>query len=329
MLIDIPDEGEQDLLIEQTHETSHRGIRENHAEILRRYYFPRTKAKVRRYVILCETCNKMKYERKPYRIQLGETPIPKKPLEIVHMDIFISQPSIFLSAVDKFSRFATLVPIKSRSIPDVRKSLIKYFSLYGQPNLIVSDNEPALKSIEIRGMLNDLNVQQYFTPVNNSESNGVVERFHSTLIEIFRCNRPKYENLSVKEMFMLACTLYNNSIHSSTNLKPREAFFGIKDGEERPLDRAELFRARDAFYDEIVTTNRKTQVQQHAYHNASREDPPILCENQPLLVKRQGIKSKRKDPFEPVEMRDDRAQTFLDQDGRKIHKSKLHRIRNR
>lgn len=327
MLIDIPDEGEQDLLIEQTHETSHRGIQENHAEILRRYYFPRMKAKIRKYVILCKTCNKMKYERKPYQIQLGETPIPKKPLEIVHMDIFISQPSIFLSAVDKFSRFGTLIPIKSRSIPDLRKALIKYFSLYGQPNLIVSDNEPALKSIEVRGMLNDLNIQQYFTPVNNSETNGIVERFHSTLVEIFRCNRHKYENLSLKEMFLLSCTLYNNAIHSSINLKPREAFLGIKDGEERPLNKQRLLQARDKFYDEVIVTMSKTQTNQHDYHNSNREKPPTLETGQLVFLQSQGIKSKRRNRFEPVVVQNDQMQTFVDENNRKLHKTKIHRIR--
>lgn len=40
-------------------------------------------------------------------------------------------------------------------------------------------------------LMEDLGVQMYFTPANYSETNGVVERFHSTpcstLVEIFRC----------------------------------------------------------------------------------------------------------------------------------------------
>lgn len=327
LLIDLRTDEEQDTIIADTHESAHRGILENKEQISRRWYFPSMKKKIRRYIIMCKICNQMKYERKPYRIKLGETPIPKKPLEIVHMDIFISQPCIFLSAVDKFSRFGTLIPIKSRAIPDIRKSLVKYFALYGQPDLIVSDNEPALKSIEVRGMLDDLNVQQYFTPVNHSETNGIVERFHSTLAEIFRCNRHKYDNLSLKEMFLLACTLYNNTVHSATNLKPREAFFGIKDGEERPLDRERLFQVRDKFYDGICSKNTNTQSKQHDYHNFHREEPPALEMDQQVLVKPQGINSKRRDRFEPTEVQIDGVQTFLDESSRKIHKTKLRRIR--
>lgn len=327
LLIDIRDEQEQDLLIEETHKTAHRGIKENQAEIIRKFYFPNMKAKIRKYIILCEICNQQKYERKPYKIQLTETPIPQKPLDIVHIDIFISQPCLFLSAVDKFSRFGTLIPIKSRTTPDVRKGIIKYLSLYGTPKLMVSDNEPALKSIEIRGMLNDLNIQQYFIPANHSETNGIVERFHSTLTEIFRCNKHKYENLTPKEMFQLSCTLYNNTIHSSINLKPREAFYGIKDGEERPLDRQQLLDVRDKLYDDIITSMTKNQEKQHAYHNTRREKPPILEPSQEVLAKRQGIKAKRQIQFKPIEVQSDQNETFLTKDGKKVHKENIRRIR--
>lgn len=54
-----------------------------------------------------------------------------------------------------------LVPIKSRSIPDVRSGLVKLFATYGRPKLMVSDNEAALRSIEVRGMLHDLRIEMY------------------------------------------------------------------------------------------------------------------------------------------------------------------------
>lgn len=327
ILTDITDVEEQDSLIEQTHETSHRGIKENHAEILRRFYFPSMKAKIRKFVILCNICNKAKYERKPYKIKHGETPIPKKPLDIIHVDVFISHPYLFLSIVDKLTRFGTLIPIKSRSIPDIRKAILKYFALYGTPQLMVSDNEPAIKSIEIRGMLADLNVQQYFTPVDRSETNGIVERFHSTIAEIFKSNKHKYTNITVKEMFLISCTLYNNSIQSSTKIKPRQAFYGIKDGEERPLDRERMLEARNKIYDEVVLQIAQTQQNQNAQRNPQREDPPILEPCQIVLTKRQGIKSKRQDKFNSVTVAQDRQQSFLDDNFRKLHKEKLRRIR--
>lgn len=204
LLKDISTPEEENSLIEATHNRAHRGINENHEVLARNYYFPKMKAKIRKFINLCTICKTAKYDRKPYEISIANTPIPKKPLDILHIDLFISGQNYFLSAVDKLSRFGILIPIKTKSIPDVRKSLLKIFYTFGQPKMIVSDNEPALKSIEIRGLLQSLAIETYYTPTNRSEMNGIVERFHSTIAEIFRCIRERHKNFSVKELFKLS-----------------------------------------------------------------------------------------------------------------------------
>lgn len=327
ILIDLPNLEDQNSIIEDTHETAHRGIRENLEEIKRRFFFPNMKRKVRKYIILCDTCNKAKYERKPYKIKLGETPIPKQPIEIIHIDIYIAQPNLFLSVVDKFTRYGTLIPIKSRSIADIRKAIIKYITLYGTPSLIVSDNEPAIKSIEIRGLLSDLNIQQYFTPSNHSQTNGIVERFHSTITEIFNANKHKYGEVSNKEKFLIACSLYNNSIHTATNMKPREILYAAKNGQERPIEMERLVELRDKLYDEVQVQLTKTQNSQNLYHNRKREDPPKLKQNELAYNRIQGVKSKIKDRYQQVRVRSNRKHTYKDILSRKLHKEKLRRIR--
>lgn len=327
LLIDLQTEEDQDSIISDTHETAHRGIQENKNEISRRFYFPQAKKKIRKYILTCKVCNRQKYERHPYKIILGDTPIPKQPLDIIHVDVYISLPNQFLSIVDKLSRFGTLIPIKSRTTPDIRKALLKYFALYGRPKLIVSDNEPALKSIEIRGLLHDLRIDQYFTPSNYSQVNGIVERFHSTIAEILRTNKHKNENLTNKEKLVITCTLYNNTIHSSTKLKPREIFYAIRDGDERPLDMDAVVTYRDKLYDETMLQITKSQERQHSYHNISREDPPILEPGTQIHNRTHGLKSKTRDQFETVQVSADRNQTYIDNKNRKLHKSKMRRIR--
>lgn len=153
ILRDVTAQEEQDELIEETHQRAHRGIFENLSVLNKKVYFPRMKAKIKAYVKLCSECKMAKYDRKPPKVVIEPTPIPLRPFDIVHIDIFISGQNLFLSAVDKLSRFGMLFPIKSKAISDVRKALIKIFSTYGQPKMLVSDNEPALKSIEIRDLL--------------------------------------------------------------------------------------------------------------------------------------------------------------------------------
>lgn len=175
ILQDILTEEGQDQIIEETHDRAHRGIEDNYKVISGKYFFPRMRNKVTSFVNLCNICLQNKYERNPYKIKFAYTPIPAKPLDIVHLDIFISSPNIFLSAVDKLSRFAMLIPVKSRSIPDIKRGLVKLLTTFRTPKMIVCDNEVAFKAIEIRGLLQRLNIEIYHTPSDHSEVNGIVE----------------------------------------------------------------------------------------------------------------------------------------------------------
>lgn len=325
ILIDLKTPEEQGHIISNTHETAHRGIWENKQQISKRFYFPKMKYKIQQFIKICEVCNVNKYDRHPYKIRLGCTPNSKKPFEIIHIDVFISESLRFLSVIDKFSRFGILIPIKSRTITDMRKGILKLFSIYGTPGLIVCDNEPALKSAEIRGLTNNLNVQMHFVPANHSESNGLVERFHSTLAEIFRCIKSQYADLTNKEIFLIACTLYNNTIHTATGFKPREIFFGLKDGHERPLNIDLMLEEKNKFYDEVILANEKTQNKNLDYHNKHREEHPHIEENKTIFKRIQGIKRKTKRKYLPIRASEDKGRVIIDASGREIHKENVKR----
>lgn len=325
ILHDVKTPEEENEIIEKVHMRAHRGILENYEVIKQKYFFPKMKNKIRRFIELCTDCKVAKYDRKPYKLTFAEVPIPKKPFEIVHIDIFISSPNIFLSAVDKFSRFGILISIKSRAIADVRRGLIKLFSTFKQPGMIVSDNEPSLKSVEIRGLLQSLNIEAYYTPSNRSEVNGIVERFHSTIAEIFRCIKSRHENLTNKELFQLAVSHYNATIHSAHKLKPVQVFYGQTDGELLPENLDEIINMKNKMFDEVILELEKRQKQALANHNKTREIEPKLHENEIVYVARQGIKCKTKPKFEAVKVSEDKTKTFIDDKNRKLHKANMKR----
>lgn len=291
---------------------------------MREFYIPNLKAKVRKYINLCKNCNTAKYDRNPYKIILPETPIPKNPLKILHIDIFIATPNLYLSAVDKFSKFGILIRIKSRTIIDMRKALIKLFSRYGKPKNIISDNEPALKSAEIRGLLEKINIETHYTPPNHSKSNGTVERYHSTLAEIFRCIKEKYKDLTQKEIFEIANFLYNDTIHSTTKLKPVEAFYAITNN-ERSLNIESMIKDKNEIFDEIILKLKAKQKKNLEQHNKKKEAPSELLENQEVYVKSSGIKSKIKNKFNALIVRENKQRIFRDLKHRKLHKEDIKR----
>jgi len=72
----------------------------------------------------CRTCAKAKYDRHPRKQELGETPVPSRVGEMLHIDIFSTDRKYFLTCIDKFSKFAVVQPIPSRTVEDFKPALL-------------------------------------------------------------------------------------------------------------------------------------------------------------------------------------------------------------
>lgn len=105
-----------------------------------------------------------------------------------------------------------------------RKKIIKVLHYFTVPKILVTDNERSFLSPLIESLIKSLGIKLYLTPVQRSEVNGQVERLHSTIIEIYRCLRVEYPNLSVKELIEVCVDRYNNTIHSTTKKRPCDLF---------------------------------------------------------------------------------------------------------
>lgn len=95
---------------------------------------------------------------------------------MIHIDIFSTAGKYFLTAVDKFSKFALVQPIASRTIADVKVPILQIFNSFPEVKSVYCDNEPSFSSETIR-----FGVEVINCPPLYSTSNGQVERFHSTL----------------------------------------------------------------------------------------------------------------------------------------------------
>lgn len=176
-----------------------------------------------------------KYQRNPCNNVIAPTPIPEYPGNIFHIDILITNKSNFLTAIDNFSKFAVLVPIASRNAVDIKTALFQILNRFENVKLVVSDNERSFKSSLIGAFLRDYyGAEQHFVPPMHSQSNGQVETFHSTLLEIARCVKAQQNIGDTVELLLLSTLKYNNTIHSVTGRKPVDIINSIpgKDLEE-------------------------------------------------------------------------------------------------
>lgn len=226
LLKDIECKDEQDNIISEYHiKNNHRGINETLAHLSRTYFFENIKSKITRTINNCETCLTNKYERNPVVQKFELTESPKKPLEILHVDIYHIDNMYILTILDKFSKFAYAQKIENRTSINVLETLIKFFATRGIPNKIITDNAKEFTSNLIKDAFKKYNIEHYTVTQRNSTGNSPVERLHSTITEIYRILDRDKSKSKIEKLFETLLT-YNNSIHSATKLTPFEIING-------------------------------------------------------------------------------------------------------
>lgn len=321
MVEDVQNEQRQDQIIIKEHERAHRGISEVEAQIKRSYFFPNMCAKIRKFINSCEICNTHKYERKPFNIKISPRPITNKPFERVHMDIFIIDKHCFLSLIDSFSKHLQMIYIKSKNLIHVQKALGKYISTFGVPRKIVTDHETTFRSIQLRDFLGQLGSQIEYAA--SSESNGQIERAHSTIIEVFNTNKHKFKTMGTKSIVKLSVALYNNTVHSSTQYTPNEILFNqnnIVNPEIILKDAQELF---------LKAKLNMEKAQKHVINqNSKKEDPPVINEGQEVFVM-PNIRTKKQARANKTNAHEVTDRTFKNNNMIKRHKSKIKRLKKK
>lgn len=226
LVTDVLDSGERREILTAEHNRAHRAAQENIKQVMTDYYFPKMTKLAKEIVLNCKVCSKAKYDRHPKKQELGRTPIPSRAGEMLHVDIFSTDRKLFLTCIDKYSKFAIVHHIVSRTIEDVIPPLLSILNVFPQTKQIYCDNEPSLKSETITSLLlNNFGVNLANAPPLHSTSNGQVERFHSTLIEIARCLKLQRGINSTVELILQAAIEYNRSIHSVTQKRPIDALY--------------------------------------------------------------------------------------------------------
>uniref|UniRef100_A0AB38Z1R9 RNA-directed DNA polymerase n=1 Tax=Pitica errantivirus TaxID=3078414 RepID=A0AB38Z1R9_9VIRU len=319
MVEDVQDENRQDQIILREHDRAHRGITEVEAQIRRSYFFPNMCTKIRKYINACETCNCHKYERKPYNIKISPRPITSKPLDTVHMDIFIIDKHSFLSIIDSFSKHLQMMFLRSKNLIDVQKALGKYMSTFGVPTKIITDHETTFQSIQMKDFLSQLGSQISYAA--SSESNGQIERVHSTVIEIFNTNKQKFKTMGTKSIIKLSVALYNNTIHSSTQYTPNEIIFNhnnIVNPEQISKEAQEIFAK--------AKTNMEKAQKRMSQQNIKKQDPPFINEGQEVFII-PNIRTKKQPRANKTNANTIQSRTFKNNHGTKRHKNKIKRLK--
>uniref|UniRef100_A0A8D8PMG0 RNA-directed DNA polymerase n=2 Tax=Cacopsylla melanoneura TaxID=428564 RepID=A0A8D8PMG0_9HEMI len=175
----------------------------------------------------------------PPQIKNTSWPVPKGPGERIHIDFLGPWNNMmFVVIIDAFSKFVYVKRMVNINTMSTIHVLREYFSNWGIPRILVSDNGTSLCSHEMENFLQKNGVKHICIAPFHPASNGAAEN----LVRTFK-NFLKKSGCNIKtvdfdiQRFILA---YNSTSHCSTKKSPAELHLG------RPLynalDRLKFFK---------------------------------------------------------------------------------------
>ena len=177
--------------------SGHLGIRKTYEKLHNLFYWPSMRKDVKVFVNSCHQCQLSGKPNKPIpKAPLINIPSVGEPFEEVVIDLVGPLPrskrgnQYILSIMDRMSRYPEAVPIRNGRAQTVVNHLVQYFTHFGLPKRIQSDNGSNFTSKHFKEWVRTFGIEHKTSTPYHPESQGVVERFHQTLKSILRklCN---------------------------------------------------------------------------------------------------------------------------------------------
>lgn len=135
-------------------------------------------------------------------------------------------PLYFIIFININTRFAVAYPLYHKTNETILDKIKQFLSIHKCSSL-TSDKESAFVSSEISNYLKSKNVSQYIVLDGNHTSLAIMDSFIRHLRDMnitnekskYQSHHSKYRNFSTHRMARLI-DIYNNTVHSSTNMKP-------------------------------------------------------------------------------------------------------------
>lgn len=201
-------------------ESMHSGIIETYNQIKHKIYYPKLMELIQLVINQCEICREVKYDRNPIKLKFSYTEIPSTKNEIIHLDTYVMRGHIFLTVIDKFSKFGAAYPLNDRNHLTIIEQLEDHFAKIGKPQKIIADNE--FKATRIKEFLCNENINLHLTKPNSHTGNADIERLHNTIAEKFRILHKINKNIPIKQQIQRAVRNYNERYHSAIKCTPNE-----------------------------------------------------------------------------------------------------------
>lgn len=258
----VPKERRQEL-IKSLHDSpscGHAGVYKTVARISSKYYWPKMKADVSKYIRHCEICIRTKPAQKaPAGHMLSKTVTATRPWQIISADIIGPLPrtskgySYILVVCDNFSKFVLVFPLRSATASSVVRSIEDHVILmFGAASTIIVDNGVQFKSNLFRTMAKTYNIKIAYTANYHPQSNPT-ERMNRVIKSMLTAYVSENHKTWDQYLYKIAYAI-RSSKHEVTGLTPNFVNFG----RETSLDgHCENYVPADSEFPAIDPDNRK------------------------------------------------------------------------
>lgn len=235
--INYPSPVEVPKILKENHGTTiagHPGIQRMFNRIRATYYWKGMRSDIERFVKDCSLCKINKPLRKCNKAPMIITSSSTKPFERLALDIVGPLPEagfqkfkFILTLQDDLTKFSCAYPMIGSTTDEVARNLIHFFSLFGFPKMILSDQGTCFTSELFKQLTQILKVKSLYSTPYHPQTNGALERSHATLKEYLKSF--VNENHNDWHCYLATAILaYNTTPHCTTQFTPFELLYGYQ-----------------------------------------------------------------------------------------------------
>lgn len=231
-----PLEEEIPVILEENHispHSGHSGYFKTYERIRSMFRWKGMKKTIKNFIKKCESCQKNKTVRKNYKAPMEITTTSSQPFERLSLDVVGPLPitekgnQFILTMQDDLTKYSQAYCIPHHTSQQIAECLVHFISYMGIPKTILSDQGSDFLSKLMSDVSKLFRIKQIKTTAYHPQSNGALERSHSTLKDYLKHYINEYRN-DWDNWIHLAMFSYNTSIHSTTKYSPHELVFGYK-----------------------------------------------------------------------------------------------------
>lgn len=233
ILFYVPDLMQSNVISKNHDDVGHAGIDKVVNRILRVYWFPDLRLKVKTHIENCLKCITFnpKYGRKEgwlHPIDKGN--VPFNTIHVDHLGPLEKTPRGYkyvLVITDAFTKYVKIFPTKTTNSKEAIKSLEKYFDDFSCPVRLIADRGSGFTSKQFKNFTEKHRIVLVLNATASPQSNGQVEIMNKFLVPVLSKLVNHGKKITWDKVLVEVEHTFNNTLNKSIRTTPSQALFGV------------------------------------------------------------------------------------------------------